>query len=204
MVSKVVQVGEKVQGIQKGMIVYPYPRRAGTVGGFSEYVLIPNAELNRQVYEVPSGIAPRVACLIEPFTVGFCAAQRSEPKARENAIAFLFVQIQFPKRKIFPVKSEKKRLSEKLEFDRILLKSCSQSKSGEGAMPSLTRTAIIHAFLQLLEERPLSNITVKDVVDTCGINRNTFYYYFEDIPTLIEAISKDEVDRLIQAHARVD
>ena len=95
MVSEVIQVGEKVQGIQKGMIVYPYPRlakgdprRAGTVGGFSEYVLIPNAELNRQVYEVPSSIAPRVACLIEPFTVGFRAARRSEPKAGENAIVF--------------------------------------------------------------------------------------------------------------------
>lgn len=71
-------------------------------------------------------------------------------------------------------------------------------------MPSLTRNAIIHAFLRLLEERPLSKITVKDIVDTCGINRNTFYYHFEDIPALIEAISKDEVDRLIQAHARVD
>lgn len=71
-------------------------------------------------------------------------------------------------------------------------------------MPSLTRQAIIRAFLQLLEERPLSKITVKDIVDTCGINRNTFYYHFEDIPALIEAISKDEMDRLVQSHAKVD
>lgn len=71
-------------------------------------------------------------------------------------------------------------------------------------MPSLTRQAIIRAFLQLLEERPLSKITVKDIVDTCGINRNTFYYHFEDIPALIEAISKDEMDRLVQNHAKVD
>lgn len=71
-------------------------------------------------------------------------------------------------------------------------------------MPSLTRNAIIQAFLQLLEERPLSKITVKDIVDTCGINRNTFYYHFEDIPSLIEAISKDEMDRLVQEHAKVD
>lgn len=71
-------------------------------------------------------------------------------------------------------------------------------------MPSLTRNAIVQAFLHLLEERPLSKITVKDIVDVCGINRNTFYYHFKDIPELIEAISKDEMDRLVREHARVN
>lgn len=54
MISEVVQVGKNVKDIEPGMIVYPYPRlakgdpkRAGTVGGFSEYVLIPNAELDK-------------------------------------------------------------------------------------------------------------------------------------------------------------
>lgn len=71
-------------------------------------------------------------------------------------------------------------------------------------MTSFTRIAIINAFLKLLDERPLSKITVKDIVDVCGINRNTFYYYFEDIPALIEAISKEEVAALVQKHAKVD
>lgn len=95
MVSKVVQVGKNVKDIPLGMIVYPYPRlakgdpkRAGTVGGFSEYVLIPNAELGKQVYAVPDSIETKVACLIEPFTVGFRAARRSLPQAGENAIVF--------------------------------------------------------------------------------------------------------------------
>lgn len=95
MVSEVVQVGKNVKNIEVGMIVYPYPRlakggpkRAGTVGGFSEYVLIPNAELGRQVYGIPARIPAREACLIEPFTVGFRAARRAEPKPGENAIVF--------------------------------------------------------------------------------------------------------------------
>lgn len=71
-------------------------------------------------------------------------------------------------------------------------------------MSSFTRKAIIDAFLQLLEERPLSKITVKDIVDLCGVNRNTFYYHFEDIPALIEEISKEELNLLVQKHARVD
>lgn len=95
MVSEVVQVGKNVKGISVGDRVYPYPRlakgdpkRAGTVGGFSEYVLIPNAELKKQVYPVPEQIASKTACLIEPFTVGFRAARRSFPKQGENAIVF--------------------------------------------------------------------------------------------------------------------
>ena len=47
MISEVVQVGENVKDIHVGDRVYPYPllakgdtRRAGTIGGFSEYLLM--------------------------------------------------------------------------------------------------------------------------------------------------------------------
>ncbi|RJW41293.1 theronine dehydrogenase [Lachnospiraceae bacterium TF09-5] len=95
MVSEVVEVGKDVKGIHVGDRIYPYPRlakgdskRAGTVGGFSEYVLIPNAKLNEQVYDIPDQISSKTACLIEPFTVGWRAARRAEPKKGENAIVF--------------------------------------------------------------------------------------------------------------------
>lgn len=94
-VSEVVQVGKNVKDINVGDRVYPYPRlakgdpkRAGTTGGFSEYMLIPNAELNKQVYAVSDKISSKVASLIEPFTVGCRAARRSTPKKGENAIVF--------------------------------------------------------------------------------------------------------------------
>ena len=64
-------------------------------------------------------------------------------------------------------------------------------------MVSKKRTAIMESVLRLLEERPLNKITVKDIVDECGINRNTFYYHFEDISSLIEAIIISEVDRVM-------
>lgn len=70
-------------------------------------------------------------------------------------------------------------------------------------MSSMTRQAIIRAFLKLLDERPLNQITVKDVVLECGVNRNSFYYYFEDLPTLLEEVLKSEADRLIAGHASV-
>ena len=47
-------------------------------------------------------------------------------------------------------------------------------------MASFTRKAIMDSCLRLLEERPVDKITVKDIVEDCGINRNTFYYHFHD------------------------
>lgn len=95
MVSEVVQVGKDVKDIHVGDRVYPYPRlakgdpkRAGTVGGFSEYVLIPDAQWDRQIYRVSDKISSKEASLIEPFTVGCRTARRSAPKQGEKAIVF--------------------------------------------------------------------------------------------------------------------
>lgn len=64
---------------------------------------------------------------------------------------------------------------------------------------SPAREAIKAAFLHLLEERPLREITVKDIVQGCGVNRNTFYYHFRDIPALLEELIMDQADRIIAA-----
>ena len=64
---------------------------------------------------------------------------------------------------------------------------------------SSTREALKSALLRLLEERPLREITVKDLVQSCGVNRNTFYYHFKDIPALLEELVADQADRIIAA-----
>lgn len=63
-----------------------------------------------------------------------------------------------------------------------------------------TRSAIIRAFGQLLDEKPMNKITVKDIVERCGINRNTFYYHFQDIPALFQRMMEEKVDQLLQNH----
>lgn len=71
-------------------------------------------------------------------------------------------------------------------------------------MPNFTKMAIKNTFIQLLNEKPLSQITVKDIVETCGVNRNSFYYHFQDIPALVEEIVTEEADRIIAEHPSID
>ena len=63
-----------------------------------------------------------------------------------------------------------------------------------------TRDSIMAAFAQLLDERPMNKIIVKDVVERCGINRNTFYYHFPDIPALLQTMMEEKVNALISTH----
>lgn len=64
-----------------------------------------------------------------------------------------------------------------------------------------TKENIAAAFLELLEAKPIDKITVKDVVDVCGITRQTFYYHFEDIFDLLSYVVKIQEDYLLQQTA---
>ena len=61
-----------------------------------------------------------------------------------------------------------------------------------------TKETIIDAFWQLLEEKPFNKITVQNIVERCHLNRNTFYYHFQDIPNLAEYTVKSWADQIIQ------
>lgn len=63
-------------------------------------------------------------------------------------------------------------------------------------MAQFTEKAIIASFIKLLNLRPLDKITIKDIVEDCGINRNTFYYHFEDIPSLVRVILNTEAEKV--------
>ena len=70
-------------------------------------------------------------------------------------------------------------------------------------MTKLVNQALMQALWNMLEVKPLDKITVKDIVTACGINRNTFYYHFSDIPALIEAIVQEEAAELFQTHPTI-
>lgn len=67
-----------------------------------------------------------------------------------------------------------------------------------------TKKAISYAFKELLLEKPLSKITINDITEKCEMNRQTFYYHFQDIQDLIEWICFEDADRAIQNHKTYD
>lgn len=71
-------------------------------------------------------------------------------------------------------------------------------------MANFTEEAIKRSFRELLRAYPLSEISVKKIAAACGINRNTFYYHFRDITTLIEEVMNDDTDTLIANNPKID
>ena len=53
-------------------------------------------------------------------------------------------------------------------------------------MSDITKRAMSYALKNLLRTKPLNKITVQDIADECGVNRQTFYYHFQDIYDLVE------------------
>ena len=53
-------------------------------------------------------------------------------------------------------------------------------------MRQTTKQAIAEALRNLLNQRSIEKITVKDIVEECGVNRQTFYYHFYDVYDLME------------------
>lgn len=71
-------------------------------------------------------------------------------------------------------------------------------------MANFTKQAIKAAFLELLDEKPLNKISVRDIVERCGINRNSFYYHFQDIPSLLGEIIVERTNELMAQYPTVD
>ena len=60
-----------------------------------------------------------------------------------------------------------------------------------------TKRAIGYAFKDLLKEKRFNKITITDIANKCDINRQTFYYHFQDIKDLVEWLCIDEVDNIL-------
>lgn len=56
----------------------------------------------------------------------------------------------------------------------------------------LTKKALADCLKKRMEHTPLGKISVKQLVEDCGINRQTFYYHFHDIFQLLGWIYQKE------------
>ena len=49
-----------------------------------------------------------------------------------------------------------------------------------------TKTALSSSLKKFMKKKPLSKITVSEIIADCNVNRKTFYYHFEDIYDLLK------------------
>src|SRR5574344_917124 len=65
-------------------------------------------------------------------------------------------------------------------------------------MNQITKRALSQSLKKLLGVKPLDKITVTDIVEDCGVNRQTFYYHFQDLADLVEWTCLEDADKALQ------
>ena len=65
-------------------------------------------------------------------------------------------------------------------------------------MRERTRLSFANALKDLMEEKPLDKITVKDLITRCNVNRKTFNYYFTDVYDLLQWILVRDAEKIIR------
>jgi len=61
----------------------------------------------------------------------------------------------------------------------------------------ITEKALALSLKQLMKTAPLSKISIQNIMDNCGLNRQTFYYHFKDKFDLVNWIYNTEVTECI-------
>lgn len=64
-------------------------------------------------------------------------------------------------------------------------------------MASSTKHALADALKQMMEVKPIAKITVKDLVEICNVNRQTFYYHFDDVYDLLEWVFEEDANHIL-------
>ena len=64
-------------------------------------------------------------------------------------------------------------------------------------MASSTKEALAASLKQMMAIKPIEKITVKDLVELCGVNRQTFYYHFDDVYDLLEWVFEQDANRVL-------
>lgn len=60
-----------------------------------------------------------------------------------------------------------------------------------------TKNLIREVFIEMLNQHSLDEITVKEIAKKCEINRNTFYYHYQDIYEILSEIFEKQIQKVI-------
>lgn len=62
----------------------------------------------------------------------------------------------------------------------------------ERATTLMTKKALAKSLKKLMEKSALDKISIREIVEDCGVNRKTFYYHFENIYDLVNWMFEEE------------
>ena len=71
-------------------------------------------------------------------------------------------------------------------------------------MPVNVKNLIAETFVKLSDEKNIDKITVKDIVEACGISRQAFYYHFRDLLEVIEWSMEQAFGQLLDRSLQED
>ncbi len=61
-----------------------------------------------------------------------------------------------------------------------------------------TKLMLAESLRNLMRKKPLDKIKIHEIVDACGVNRQTFYYHFQDIYALVEWMYQYDAVKIIE------
>lgn len=67
-------------------------------------------------------------------------------------------------------------------------------------MSLATKKELAAALKRQMARKPINKITVRELVAECGINRNSFYYHFEDIYALFKWMIEAEAVEIVKQY----
>ena len=64
-------------------------------------------------------------------------------------------------------------------------------------MSNITKKALASSLKKILSKKEFNKITINDITEDCGVNRQTFYYHFKDIYDLLEWVYTNEATKAL-------
>ena len=93
-VGYITEVGKEAKGFEPGMRVFIHPEgtmppnHSMMLGGFSDFIRVPNAKLDRNLYLLPDGMTYDEGVLIEPVAVGTRGKNVAKAKPGDNVVVY--------------------------------------------------------------------------------------------------------------------
>lgn len=64
----------------------------------------------------------------------------------------------------------------------------------------MTKKALASSLKKIMEQKPLRKISVREIIEDCGVNRKTFYYHFQDIYDLLKWVFEEEAIEVVKQY----